>query len=407
MDSYNPSKRSRDDYEDGNSGQNSGGYEDNKRQTVDPTTELIANVCKDIRRIGENSNIVTQVEDISYISNPIVAEFEKIDKLRIAILDNLFAVVIEQPQKITSLSVLILLCNPKNFIVAKYVIEFFHSKAQGLIDLIEAQGGVPDKAGSVVAGIQKQQEQQEFAGLFNNLKSILKFLACLSPIIENFAIVDLFKQFLNLSFDLQAASDAEGKSRNGIAEEIYYNTLIALPYLLSNDFGGDMKSKCDELVELAGRAKYHTETRESALFSPFYGKGSNFADDMPYKPKDIISLIYPAILEIQRDNWSGFQDKLFIDFKSLTDPLVAKSLENNQLSKELVKHQLPPLSLPLVSKINEYFNQKEDDHKSNSLGLIDSLWLKNPRILFQVYNITTEFETVPPIESYIGLFSKI
>ncbi|CAK7893047.1 nuclear cap-binding protein complex subunit 1 [[Candida] anglica] len=418
MDSYPPNnKRSRDEF-DGGSGAggpppfshdgHNNGHDDGlaKRQHVDPTTELIANVCKDIRRIGENSNLATQVDDISYISNPIVAEFEKIDKLRISILNTLYSVVIEQPQKINSLSVLILLCNPKNFLVAKYVIEFFHSKAQGLIDTLfeeskkeqtegEKEGEKEESASTLPP--QEQQELEEYAGSFNNLKSILKFLACLSPIISNYSIVDVFKQFLKLSIELQ---DSTPEVRNGLAEEIYYNTLVSLPYLLCNDFSSTMKDHCNDLLALASDFKHKDNVSyTSKVFEPFNLKGSNFSDNLPYKPKNIISLIYPALLTLQGENklWDNLKDKLFIDFEELITPIIAKSLENNQLSNEIVKHQLPQLSLPTVEKLNAEYKPK---------GLVDTLWFNTPRLLFQVYNITTEFETVPSIESYVGLFFK-
>lgn len=387
MDTFNPSKRPRDEFE------GDGAFEDAKRQNIDPAAELIANVCKDIRRIGENSNIVSQVEDISYISNPIVAEFEKIDALRTAILNTLYAVVIEQPQKITSLSVLILLCNPKNFLVSKYVIEFFHTKAQALLDKMrtdaeeEKEAGMPD--------ILKQQTDQEFAGIFNNLKSVLKFLACLAPIIEDFAIVDILKQFLTLSIDLQKDSLERDVVRDGLSEEIYYNTLVAIPYLLSNSWNDQIKGHCNELLELASYFKQVEDTSYS-LVEPFFAKGSNFEQDLPYRPRNLTSLIFPALKVLQKNNWQDFKDTLFIDFDTLITPIIEKLLENNTLSQELAKHQLPQLSFPSLKEVRLY----------NHTGLIDSLWIRSPRILFQVYNITTDFETVPTIDSYLGIFFK-
>lgn len=420
MDSYNPGKRNRDDYEDnGSYGQASTDDYETKKQHVDPTSELILNVCKDIRRIGENNNILNQVDDISYISNPIVAEFEQIDNLRTSILNTLYAVIIEQPQKINSLSVLILLCNAKNFLVSKYVIEFFHAKMQTLIDDITNQQikkknneddieiDKEDESETKKENDEKENEGKEIsendrfiedAGIFNNLKSILKFLATLSPIINDYSIINVFKQFLNLSIELQEKT--ENNKRNGIAEELYFNVLIALPYLLSNDFSDEMVSHVNDLIEISTNFKVDesNELLKISILEPFDPKINNFKSELPYELKKMVNLVLPSLLKLQGDDkkWLQFKDKLFINFKELVDPIIKTSLENNSISNEIVKHPLPQLSFPSIDDILNY----------EPVGLIDSLWFKHPRLLFQVYNITTDFETVPSIDSYFGLFFK-
>lgn len=384
----NPNKRTRDDFE-GPDGP-AGGYEyddPSKKQHVDPTVGLILDICKDIRRIGENSNLATQVDDISYISNPIVAEFEKIDKLREAVLATLYAVVIEQPQKITALTVLIFVCNAKNFLVAKYVIEYFHAKAQSLLD----------KLRELLMEVETREEKQaEDAGVFNDLKSVFKFLGALNPIIADKAVLNLLKQLLNTAIELQNAS---GDKRNGLAEEIFYNVLIATPYLLANDFSEETVAEANEIVELAAQFKIVEENERSvSVLEPFDSKHKNFIEELPYKPRKLITLILPAITALQKPekNWDGFKGALFLDYADLMEPIIKEALDSNEISHELVKHALPQLSIPSIDEINAY---KPD-------GLIDSLWFQHPRLLFQVYNTTTDFETVPSIESYFGLFFK-
>lgn len=381
-------KRSRDDFE-GSSGPHVDEYDDpSKKQHVDPVVELISNICKDIRRIGENSNLANQVDDISYILNPIVAEFEKIDKLREAILNTLYAVVLEQPQKIPNISVLIFICNAKNFLVAKYVIEFFHAKAQALLDTLRSDSMETEET-------QKLVKPVEDAGVFNDLKSVLKFLATLSPIIEPGSVANILKQLLSAAIDLQGAL----ADRNGTAEEIFYNVLISTPYLFANDFSQDTVDLANEIVDLAHSFKIVEldPERTISILEPFDAKNSNFSDKLPYKPQKIINLILGALVNLQGadKDWKSFQDALFLNFNELTEPLVLDALRNNSISNDLVKHALPQLSIPSTEELTTY----------KPTGVIDNLWYEHPRLLFQVYN-TTDFDTVPSIESYFGLFFK-
>ncbi|GEQ72570.1 hypothetical protein JCM33374_g6257 [Metschnikowia sp. JCM 33374] len=403
----NPAKRSRDEFQ-----QSSGdGYNEHeefsKRVHSDPVVELITNICKDIRRIGENPNLVNQVDDISYISNPIVAEFEKIDKLREAVLSTFYAVVREQPQKIPNICVLIFICNAKNFLVAKYVIEYFHAKAQEQLDSLkkadaemvdaDAKGDSADSADSAdVADVADPTEDVETAGIFNDLKSIFKFLAALSPIIENNAVANIFKQFLNTAIELQNSSTA----RSGLAEEIFYNVLVATPYLFASDYSPSTIETANELLELAQKFTIveNDSARTVSILEPFDSKNSNFADTMPYKPQKIVNLILPALVSLQTPakDWASLKSSVFVDFKDLIEPVISNALQNNTISSEVVKHSLPQLSIPGIDDLKRY----------RPVGLIDNLWYEHPRLLFQVYNTTTSFETVPPIESYIGLFFK-
>lgn len=396
-------KRSRDDFEQGLED-----YDDPaKRQHIDPMAELTANICKDIRRIGENSNLKNQVDDISYITNPIVAEFEKVDSLREAILRTLYAVVKEQPHKIPNLSILVLICNAKNFLVSKFVIEYFHAQAQSLLDkarvldvnMVEAVFSprppeVEKRGEDGAEGPVEIPAQLESAGIFNDLKSIFKFLAGLSPIIENGAVARILKQFLQTAIDLQEASTG----RCGVAEALYYNVLIAMPYLFVNDFSLETILQANEIVELALKFTIREQGTSISVLEPFDTKGPNFQNQLPYEPQRIINLIGPALVALQTEtkDWSGVRHSIFLDFGDLVQTVVQECLNNNSISKEIVKHALPKFAVPPIEELLKY--QPE--------GLIDSLWHENPRLIFQVYNCATSFETAPSIHSYLGLFFK-
>ena len=376
-------KRSRDEFE-GQSGHPTDGHfppqqqsfdYEFKRQRIDPAQELINNVCKDIRRLGENSNVATQIDDVNYISNPIVAEFEKIESLRNAILSTMYALVIEQPHKINALANLVFICNAKNFVIAKYVVEYLHTKMQLLLDSI--------------GGEVQEDTARENAGIFNNIKSVLKFFGAISPIVEDYSVVNVLKQLLQFAIDLQSESS---EKRNGIAQELFYNVLIATPYLLGNDKSEELHGYLNDVIELADKFPI-IEPESNTLIQPFDNKMENF--EIPYQPKKMVNLILPALKQLQADDW---QLKLFLDFEPFLEPVLKTVLENNTISKDIVKHKLPQLSLPSVEKMSNYKPRNEDS--------IDRLWQQNSRVLLQVYNQTTEFETVPVIESYIGLFFK-
>ncbi|KAI5964841.1 GCR3 [Candida pseudojiufengensis] len=378
MDFESSNKRSREEFE----GPNDIGHNfqqpkshsdfDSKRQRIDPAQELINNVCKDIRRLGENPSVSTQVEDVNYISNPIVAEFEKIDNLRNSILSTLYALIIEQPHKINAVANLVFICNSKNFVIAKYVVEYLHGKVQLLLDSIGGNDNVI----------------KENAGVFNNIKSILKFFGAISPIIDDYSTINIFKQFLQFSIDLQQNS----KKRNGIAQEIFYNVLIATPYLLSNDKSEELHGYLNDLIELADQFVI-IEPETNKMLQPFDSKMDNL--EIPYQPKKMIDLILPALKKLQKEDW---QLNLFLDFEPFLEPVIKNALETNSISKDLIKHKLPQFSLPTIEKMNDYKPRNEEN--------IDRLWQQNVRVLFQVYNQNTDFETVPPIESYMGLFFK-
>ncbi|CAK9435758.1 uncharacterized protein LODBEIA_P04580 [Lodderomyces beijingensis] len=378
MDFESSNKRPREENDQGFDGHGRPQFQDfeAKRQRIDPAQELINNVCKDIRRLGENPNLGAQIDDVNYISNPIVAEFEKIDALRNAILTTIHSIIIEQPHKINAICNLVFICNAKNFVIAKYVIEYLHAKIQLYLD-------------SVSGVVSLAQEKREDAGAFNSIKSILKFLSALSPIIDDYAIINVFTQFLQYAIDLQTQS---GDKRHGIAQEIYYNTLISVPYLLSNDKSEEIRGHMNDLIELAEKFPI-VEPESHKMLQPFDTKMENL--EIPYEPKKLIDLILPSLKVLQENDW---QLTLFLDFEPFLQPILQTALENNSISKDVIKHKLPQFSLPAFEKVQVYKPSTEES--------IDKVWQQNSRLLFQVYNQNTEFETVPPIESYVGLFFK-
>ena len=362
-------KRSRDEFEN----ESFESFSDGKRQRKDPADELVANVCGDIQSLDPRN-----IEDVAYISNPIVVEFEKIDKLRVSFLNTIYAMIIEQPSKINVIAELVLICNAKNFVVGKYVIEFIHSKAQSLLNKVNPESQTSE-SGNLL---------DEFSGIFNNLKLILKFLSILTPIIENYSIINLYQQFLNLAIDLQNKTP---DVRNGTAQQIYYGCLVSIPYLLGYENTPELLEKMNELVELA--EKFVIVNDNTQLLAPFENKASK---QKTIEAKILVDLVLPAIKQVQGEDksWQSLNNKLFGGRSELLNPIVEEALANNPLSKTLVKYPLPQFSIPELEQLSKY----------DPSSTVDSLWTKQSRLFFQVYNVTTDFETVPKIDTYSGIF---
>lgn len=359
-----------------------------KRQRLDPAQELIDNVCKDIRHLGETADLAQQIDDMLYLLNPIVAEFENMPALRSAVLNTVYAVITEQPHRINVLASLVFICNAKNFVVTRYIIDFLHTRVTSMmLDISSTSNSTTPTPPPT-----KKDELRllEDAGPFNNLKSILKFYAALSPIIKDYAVVDCMLQLLDLAIDLQNLNPL---ARSGIAQEIFYNVLIACPYLFSNDHSPQLVERVNQLVDRAHKFPI-VEPQSVLLLQPFDSKLDNYV--LPYVPKKMISLVLNAIVDLQTSErlWQDLS-RLFLDYSAHALSIIQDALANNPISKELVQHDLAPLQLPAALALAAW----------QPTGLVDRLWHESSRLLFQVYT-NTEFKTVPPIETYFGLFFK-
>lgn len=256
-----------------------------KRLRKDPADELTSNVCGDICSLDPRS-----IEDIAYISNPIVIEFEKIDKLRNLFLSTVFAMITEQLSKLHVVSDLVIICNAKNMVVGKYVIEYIHQKLQDAITASE----------------------------WNKVKIILKFVATLAPIITE--VRPLFQQILQFAIDSKL-------------DQLYYGVCIAIPYLFANSQDVELPN---ELIELA--LNYTVELVPLELYNNGIGADEN----------QVYSSIFAAVKQLQGEDklWTALQGKLFTHRQQVTAPIIEEALQNNPISKEMVQHSLPQVALP-------------------------------------------------------------
>lgn len=394
METKNTNKRTRNESKNNNnSGPNYGSINQTnkfKRKQLSFADELINNVCKDINKLGENSNLVNQIKDLSYISNPIICEFEKITKLKDAVLSTIYAIIIEQPHKINMIVNLILICNAKNSTMGEYVIQFFHGKIQELLDIITE---IVDLEGDVHSYMKEKHNDLpgENAGFFNNIKSILKFIALLSPIIVENSVSNVFKQFLNYSIALQNETPEQ---RNGIAEQIFFNTLIGIPYLINNLNDPEIINQSNDLIEIARQFKIVDDDNFNFLNS-FDSKLGNF--EVPYVSKKLINFLLPSLINLQGESkdWCNLRDKLFLNVDEYLQPILDEILKSNPNSNEMIRHEFSEFLLPSFTVIQSYI----------PFGSVDNSWYKYGKLSFEVYN-TPELETVPNIDSYLHFFFK-
>lgn len=325
--------------------------------------ELAKTLCGDLNTLGES--IKKYVEDVEFMCTPIITHFEKEKTFRDAVLSTFLAITFEQPQKIPHISGLIQVINSKDQSIGKIIVEFFHQKAQEAIE----------------QAFNKEFEPTSFeTGPWNRLKLILRLLSSLSFIINDESITKIHTQLIKLSIDLQNSTP---NKRNPLAEAIYYDTLISIPYLFifENSSNESLISSVKSLIELAnGFSVIEASVTITKPFSEFGYK--------VYESKEIITLIFNAVESFFN---GGKPDCLgiFIDLKqSLSDLLI-----------ETEKVSLPQLSFP---ELEEF---KSISGLDTGLGSVDGMW-RTPRLTFQIYLPIDGLHTTPDPESYIGLLIR-
>ncbi len=305
------------------------------------------------------------------MAKPLSIEIDQEPSFRKAILSTIYAVTIEQPHKQLVLSGLIQIASVQNPIVGKYLIEYLHSKAQELID-------------NVISGETKENVGDN-SGDWNKLKLILRFFSCLLPIIENESLIKIFKQFINLAIDLQSESPNE---RNCLAQEIIYNTLLAIPFISVIDpINDEYKQLATDIYKEILKFPV-IETKSLDIISPFVSD----VEDSPYTAQSLISLAFIALEKIANNNWNI---DIFPDITSRIEPAINDNLGR---ARRLEKHNLPALSIPNSEAFTKYSNLNYTN------GNVDSLW-KYPRIFFRCY-LSGIYETVPPVDTFESLIFR-
>lgn len=340
------------------------------------TLHVCKSLCSDISKLGDNG-LKSFFHDINYQSEPIAQEIDN-EEFRDAFLTFLSAMMIEQSHKDFHVASLILLANAKNPKVGHYVVDFLHCSMQDVLDRVRNNSGDKDEdeVFAVVFGTSE-------CGTWTRLKLYFKFLACISPMLEEDDAFEVFEQFLSLALGLQQQFGTD--KRCALAELLYYNVLVALPYLVAADPNNEsIRDKCGNIMEQAEAFKV-VEPPCLNLVNPF----PHQAESLTYSQS-----ILPALKELQSINWDA---TLFTDVNELVgQTLVASQLE----SGEFAKHSFPALVPPDVDGLKLHADL------SMASGNIDTLW-RNPRVQVECFpKDQFKFETKPPLTSYAGILLR-
>jgi nuclear cap-binding protein subunit 1 len=317
-------------------------------------------LCNDINTLGETPK--KYVEDVEFMSTPIVKNFESED-FRKAVLQTLFAVVTEQPQKILHISGLVQSVYSQAPDSAKIIVEFFHQEAQVLLEKAASRDAEPISSDT---------------GPWNKIKLLMRFWASLSLILDTSSVVNVFSQFLKLSVDLQNNTP---EKRSPLGEAIYYNTLISLPYLSPfHPDQSEVQHGANKVLQLAKEFKFVAS--EVTITKPF----SESSEHQPYTPKEIVTCVLPALEEYFADT---DKTNLFLDLQSMLGGLLSPA----------EKMTLPALALPTVDSLKEVVGL------DTGLGSVDGMW-RTPRFTMEVYLPIGDLHTTPSSSSYIGLLFR-
>ncbi|OWB49473.1 hypothetical protein B5S27_g1014 [[Candida] boidinii] len=401
-----------------------GGHKRQRRAFLPKIIELAKRITVDISCLGDNPQYLTK--DLDSISLPISKELEVADEFRNAILEFFYGMAIEQPHKVHCLSGLIQLCNVKNPKVGQYIIEYLHSKVQEILDGLSDEESVEkneqDEANMIIYGSSE-------CGPWDRLKLMLRFLASLSPILEDYSVVTIFKTFLETSINLQ--EEIGGETRSALSEMIFFSIISSIPYIIASDRDNEeLKTRCNELLKIGENFKYY-QLKSTPEFLQHFTISNPETQSLPYEPKQMVSLILPAVKKLSEDGWNV---DLFFDIQTIIEPYIKAELEKMESNKnqemkseegnegenkeedtevepekkeseekpkaQVPKHSLPQFKMPKMEII------KKHSGLDKSVGNIDSLW-RTPRIILQVFNPSSiGFDTVPPVESYISLLLR-
>jgi len=191
-------------------------------------------------------------------------------------------------------------------------------------------------------------------GQWTKLKLFLRFVVCLSPIVEGDGIVNLLMTIIERACAIQAS---QAPRNSPLAEDLYVSVLLALPYYVVSD-----ATKADEAKMILEHSKQFEIQPDPSieLLKPFTGQ------EVPYASQEFVHLVKNAVESMAGDTqWRV--DKL-LDIDGLIKDFVQENSKQNTFAA---------VNVPAVESFPVYNGQ-----------------FKYPRIFFQAY-LPTLFRLIP------------
>ncbi|CAI8510140.1 Nuclear cap-binding protein complex subunit 1 [Pichia kudriavzevii] len=391
-----------------------------QRQTLNNAElERAQGLCQSLQTLGdvpyEVKVLYTQgTETIVYLWHD--------DNFRNSILRYFGAVIIDMPHKANLFSGLILLANAKMSKVGEDVIQWLKARLVEVFDDIRGDSmEVSDSLGN-----NGEEGEMRCMKSWNRVILIFRMFGLLSPMIQDFeSIVKLAKDLIDYSIQLQNGSE----ERVALAELLYYEMLISLPYCLANEKGNKCKEQLKKIIESA--KQFNVRVSEG---------------DEKFKPivQDAGELV--AMSEILKDTpqvVDSYLDEmnLFYDVSHVVDPLIRTVLAEKKLVEEKSEiqegenEQEGNQNGPEIEEKVEHTGQEKDEEKTDDVifathtvgtieipsaelldqisqldkyaSIADTLW-KHPRYVLNIFPYERQrqeldFDTLPPAKSYASM----
>lgn len=339
-----------------------------KKQRIPPVVQLCKEMMPDITTIGESKKAFE--DDIKFLSEAIINEFGHEEYFNNALLNTLKAVVLEQPHKQPAIALLTITVNAQNEVAGKTIINYFFEELQTTCN-------------NTVKVNELNLESNE-TGPWNKIKLLIRFLSLLSPILLNDDIINIYSQLFNLAVEL---NQLDAEKRNPLAEAIYTNTLVNIPYLFYlNRTDTELQSKVDQLVSNI-ETNFKVHATDISLLHEYNSAAT------PYDIVELPQVALPNVKKMLANNMEQLE-QLFMNWTHL----LPESQNGDQGFNDALK-------LPSCEDLKSFsfFNTTEN------VGSVDAMW-KTPYYIFHVYlpQSTGDFETVVPATTYAGeLFRDI
>lgn len=354
--------------------------------------EKATEVMRNLQRMGENPYTL----DGEFMTHAgVIAYFWGDEQFRKNVLKFIGASITEFPHKLLQFSVVILLSNARNPEVGKSIIEWIKDRIEEVFT---------EK--SEVNEMEIDQESTQEPEMFNvngwdRVKLLFRALAVLASIIEDVgSVIQLADDALNLAVSLQEKSN---DVRSPLGELLFYEFTISIPYILANDRSNEeLKEKCHKLLAIA--KQFNVKETTDLSTSPFTEGVTPFSELLT-KTVDIVEAtigdvsLFTDFSRIIKDGSISMLEQ-----KAEQDLIMSgnATAESQPIIGEIQKHQLGSINLPSAEELTDDLSQS----KSN----VDRLW-SSPRFIIEIFKnesvrSTLDFETLPPIDSYVSLLTR-